>query len=93
MKEDDWRLSATPAALRKEAFRGISLYKIPFSPVSEQKDHEHCVFCWDKFYCQEGFLLEGYCTAPQNEEGADWICPECYRDFQEMFCWNLVNIE
>ena len=73
----------------EEELKNIPLYFIPFEPFSEQWDHEHCAFCWAKFYLHEGSLQEGYCTRPENSRDADWICPECYEDFKEMFGWSL----
>ena len=89
IEQDDWRLASDPVAVRQEAYKNIPLYRIPFQPLSEALDHEHCIFCWDKFYLHPECLQEGYCTRPQNSRGADWICPACYEDFKEMFGWTL----
>ena len=89
IEKDDWRLVAGPVIGNEEAFKNIPLYYIPFQPLSENWDHEHCAFCWAKFYLHEECLQEGYCTRPQNSRDADWICPECYEDFKEMFGWTL----
>lgn len=91
VEKDDWRLVAGPVCGREEALRHIGLYYIPFQPLSARWDHEHCVFCWAKFYLHPECLQAGYCTAPENTPGADWICPECYEDFKEMFDWHLEN--
>ena len=89
IEKDDWRLTAGPVRGHEKALKNIPLYYIQFQPISEQWDHEHCVFCWEKFYQHEECLREGYCTKPQNERDAYWICPECYTDFREMFGWTL----
>ena len=89
IEKDDWRLTAGPVLGNKEKLKNIPLYYIPFQPLSENWDHEHCAFCWAKFYLHEECLQEGYCTRPQNSRDADWICPECYEDFKEMFGWTL----
>lgn len=85
MPKDDWRRRD-----QEDYLMGVKLYLIPFKPLSEQWDHEHCEFCWAKFYLHPDYpecLREGYCTAPANERGARWICPECFRDFREEFGW------
>lgn len=87
VEKDDWRLTAGPVCGHEERLKNIPLYYIPFQPLSRQWDHEHCAFCWDKFYLHEECLQEGYCTRPQNEPGAYWICPACYEDFKELFGW------
>ena len=89
VEKDDWRLTAGPVLGNEEKLKNIPLYHIPFRPLSQQWDHEHCVFCWDKFAPLEGCLQEGYCTSPKNERSAFWICPECYGDFKELFGWTL----
>lgn len=93
IEQDDWRLVAGPISGAEEKYKNIPLYFIPFQPLSESWDHEHCLFCWDKFYLHPACLREGYCTRHQNQRDADWICPTCYEDFQEMFGWTLAEIE
>lgn len=90
IEEHDWRLEAGPACGREAELKSIPLYYIPFEPLSDRWDHEHCVFCWAKFFRHPECLQEGYCTRPQNSRDADWICPECYEDFEEMFGWTLL---
>ena len=89
IEKEDWRLTAWPVLGREEKLKNIPLYYIPFRTISEEWDHEHCAFCWAKFYLHEECLQEGYCTKPQNSREADWICPECYEDFKEMFGWKV----
>ena len=89
IEKDDWRLLTGSVIRNEDAFKNIPLYYIPFQPFSEAWDHEHCIFCSAKFYLHEECLQEGYCTQPQNSRDADWICPECYEDFKEMFGWTL----
>lgn len=89
MKKDDWRLCSGPILGNEENLKNIPLYYIPFQPLSAQWDHEHCAFCWEKYYLQESCLQEGYCTSPKNERGAYWICPACYEDFKDMFGWTV----
>lgn len=91
IEKDDWRLTTGPISGREEELKDIPLYYIPFQPLSDRWDHEHCVFCWAKFYRHPEYLQEGYCTRPLNSPDADWICPECYEDFKQMFGWSLRN--
>lgn len=86
IEPDDWRLRGQEAYLKN-----VLLYFIPYSPLSERWDHEHCEFCWDKFYLHEECLRAGYCTQPQNNSRARWICPECYEDFRELFGWTIAE--
>ena len=87
LEPNDWRLFFVPKGEQGEALKNIPLYRIPYRPLSETWDHEHCIFCWAKFYLHPDCLQEGYCTHPENDRDADWICPECYEDFKEMFGW------
>lgn len=89
VEKGDWRLVARPVCGSEEKLKHIPLYSIPFQPLSPRWDHEHCAFCWENFCLHEGCLREGYCTRPQNEQGALWICPGCYEDFKEMFGWTV----
>ncbi len=43
--------------------------------------HEHCQFCWEKVMTD--MECEFYCTKDMR----GWICPECFNDFKESFCW------
>lgn len=52
-----------------------------------QNDHDHCVFCWDKFAEYDGCLHEGYSTRDRYY----WICQSCFRDFQARFCWKVID--
>ena len=91
MPKDDWRRMG-----QEDYLTGVRLYHIPFAPLSEQWDHEHCVFCWDKFFLHPDypeFLREGYCTEKVNSRDAHWICPQCFRDFREEFGWTVEEEE
>jgi len=39
------------------------------------------------FRTDADMLQEGYCTLDEYH----WICPECFRDFREMFGWQVVE--
>lgn len=87
--KDDWRLISGPVLAYEERLKSIPLYHATFQPLSEEWEHEHCAFCWAKFSLCENDLQQGYCTTPNNQREALWICPECCRDFKEMFGWTL----
>lgn len=91
VEKDDWRLAVGAVRGREEKLKNILLYRMGFQPLSEKWDHEHCVFCWAKFYLHPDCLQEGYCTEPVYSGGADWICPDCNQDFKEMFGWTAVE--
>lgn len=79
---------------KRLAFTGagnISVWKklmnIPYFPWSETWEHNHCEFCWATFSEFDGDLHKGYTT----EDKRTWICPECYKDFKEIFEWELIE--
>lgn len=82
----DWRLDG-----QEEYLRGVTLYHVAFTPFSEQWDHEHCVFCFNKFSTDEQDLHEGYCTEQTNTSSSVWICPNCFRDFHLSFAWHVME--
>ena len=90
-EEKDWRLELGPMVSNGDSIKNIPLYFIPFRPLSDKWDHEHCIFCWAKFYMHPECLQEGYCTSPENTRDAHWICPECYADFKDRFGWTVQD--
>ena len=54
VEKDDWRLQG-----QERYLMGRRVRKTPFVRHSEQWDHEHCAFCWDKFSDRAGDLHEG----------------------------------
>jgi hypothetical protein len=80
--ESDWRLRD-----QEEYLLHITLARKCYVPPRPDWDHDHCVFCFAKFMATPGpdILTEGYCTAA----AADWICPQCFADFQERFGWTV----
>lgn len=81
MKEiNDWRLTNQAKFLT-----GVKLVMRRYG--SSDPDHDHCVFCWNKFSKDGagGALIEGYCT----KDGKHWICESCFKDFSEMFDWHI----
>ena len=85
--EKDWRLTN-----QERYLMDAHLVRADFVPSAEN-DHEHCVFCWEKF--GKYWRHTGYRTAAGREFRShgrtrvsyDWICDQCFRDFQERFHW------
>lgn len=73
---DDWRLTNQKEYLFRKELRRASFCATP------RTDHEHCVFCWDKFLDGD----EGYCANNYH-----WICKSCYTDFKDMFEWTVSH--
>ena len=80
IETNDWRLQGQDKYLV-----GVQLAWKQYSRYSENRDHDHCEFCWAKFMEEEGpdILHEGYAT----ENNYRWVCKKCYDDFKEMFKW------
>lgn len=76
---DDWRLFNQDQYLMKKDLKR-SVFK-----STENRDHVHCEFCWEKFSEQEGDLREGYLTTDERY----WICDRCYSDFKDVFKWEI----
>lgn len=81
---NDWRLQG-----QEKYLAGKKLMKVRYFRWSKTWDHDHCDFCWATFSEYEIDLHEGYVT----EDKHTWICPECYKDFKEMFDWVLIESE
>ncbi len=82
IEETDWRLLN-----QKEFLLNAKLKKTEYTKPSDKWDHDHCVFCWDKFSENEEDLQQGYCTLDKKY----WVCEECYNDFKEMFNFTVVD--
>ena len=77
--KDDWRLQGQDKYLAN--------VQLIFSKFNNDRDHDHCDFCSDKFSELEEDLHEGYCTLDKYH----WICDKCFNDFKDMFKWQVVN--
>lgn len=75
--ESDWRYTN-----QKDYLYGVELVYSSFE-ATKLNDHEHCVFCWEKFSELKENLYEGYCTIDRKY----WICEKCYNDFKYMLDW------
>jgi rubrerythrin len=81
-KEHDWRVNNQERYLKGKAF-----VKKRYTAASPIWDHDHCAFCWTKLTENEepGTIQEGYAT----EDNKDWVCPQCFADFQAEFEWTI----
>lgn len=80
--KNDWRL------LNQETYlKNAKLLKLPYVKHSDEWDHDHCAFCFDKFSKNENDLHEGHCT----DDKKHWICPECFWDFKELFGFEVLK--
>ena len=84
MAEEDWRLRN-----QEKYLLGKTLTWKRYTTRSEEWDHDHCAFCWQKFMDQDlpDVHREGYAT----EDDYYWICKICYEDFKDRFQWKLVR--
>ena len=83
MTDKDWRIDGMEKHFAY--LNGRTLEWAEFEPT-ENWDHEHCVFCWEKL---NGPGIEWYRT----EDGGDWICPVCFENFKERFGWKILPKE
>ncbi len=88
--KSDWRLTNQEKYLKGVALR-MSRFKVRAG--RPDWDHEHCEFCWAKIVEEkrkqagDDLLIEAYAT----EDGARWVCPQCFSDFRGMFQWTVVS--
>lgn len=82
INKDDWRLTGQEAVLFKKK---ISYKK--WEAKSAEWEHDHCVFCWNKFSDMADSLHGGYAT----EDETIWICSKCFEDFKDMFQWDVTE--
>jgi hypothetical protein len=89
---DDWRLRDQADYLQKARLRFLR-----YNKLSEEWDHDHCVFCWAKIMDDQDPLAppdslhEGYATSADRQLMEDyyWICVPCFDDFKEQFEWHV----
>ena len=79
---DDWRRQG-----QERYLKGATLIHRHYRSYAKNKkwDHDHCEFCGATFSLSNNpeHLSEGYSTADEYR----WICPTCFRDFEEEFGW------
>jgi len=93
--EKDWRLGRD----QEEYLKGETLIWKSFKSKLHKDDpyysgdHYHCEFCWHTFMenCNgmEDCSTGGYCTLDERI----WICETCFKDFEKMFNWHVINCE
>jgi hypothetical protein len=84
VKKDDWRLTN-----QEKYLKGVKLKFHKYSPYSKTWTHDHCNFCFKELYTEAynpDVDTEGYST----EDNYHWICKECFKDFKDMFEWEVV---
>mgnify|MGYP003297993880 CR=1 FL=1 len=82
LEKNDWRLVS-----QQEYLMNADLKKEKYSQPTENWDHDHCAFCWNKFSYNPEDLNMGYCTKDKKH----WICEECFNDFKEMFNFKIIH--
>jgi len=82
LEQNDWRLMGQERYLKNAQLR-----KEAYAPSTRTSDHDHCVFCTDKFSNLEGYLHMGY-YAPKGDH---WICEQCYQDFKDTFNFRVED--
>ena len=84
----DWRITN-----QKNYLTNVKLMKVDTTQMLS--DHEHCVFCWDKFIKNEDVKIDLYATTDFKH----WICEKCYNDLKKEFGWdkeesnNILSID
>jgi hypothetical protein len=80
--EKDWRLTN-----QEKYLKGVTLRWEKYKKYSKDWEHDHCEFCMAKFSEEENTdnLNGGYTT----EDNYHWICRQCFKDFKEMFKWEI----
>lgn len=81
----DWRLETT-ANLNLE---GRSIEWVRWTAPKESWDHDHCVFCWQKF--MEADIPDVQHYGWHTEDGQYWICQQCFVDFKDRFNWKVIE--
>ena len=82
MENNDWRITN-----QKNYLMNVKVIRVDTSCLSS--DHEHCVFCWDKFSKNKNSLINLYSTIDLKH----WICEKCFDDFKKEFNWHVINAD
>jgi hypothetical protein len=79
--DGDWRLRG-----QEKYLANVTLRLRPWSSEKQNWDHDHCSFCWMKIW-QRATGPDETNVAYSTLDGRDWICAECFADFQSRFGW------
>jgi hypothetical protein len=82
IEPNDWRITNQMHYLYKKP-----LLNIPYRLYQAGWDHDHCSFCLETIDMSSA--EPAYCTTDEY----NWICPECFEDFKDMFEWEVVPDE
>jgi len=77
MSENDWRLTNQINYLKEK-----ELIYSNYTKRSDSWEHDHCEFCFEKFYDESQY---GYHTLNSYH----WVCEDCFNDFLKLFKWIL----
>ena len=82
--KNDWRLQG-----QEKYLKGVTLYLKKYITSGNAWDHDHCEFCWAKFMVEDypRVLHIGYATMDEYH----WVCEACFKDFEEMFGWPVIE--
>ena len=84
--QTDWRLKDRPVDY---LFNAKLSYVQIYRPYRKLWDHEHCTFCFAGIGSGSDELHSGYCTTDVDVSREDWICENCYQDFEQLFEWTV----
>ncbi len=77
--QEDWRLTD-----HEDDMFGVQWVHKPYVVLSATWDHDHCLFCFEKFD-HRGQV--GYCIKNKNF----WVWETCFSDFKDRFSWTVVK--
>ena len=81
---EDWRL------LNYDSNLNNSIFEFRKFETVGSNDHEHCVLCWKKITdlkLQDEHDEMGYCCYNLHTQQTNWICQDCFNEFQKVFGW------
>ena len=85
LQKNDWRIMSQDSYIHGRSFK-----KNVYHAYRPGWDHDHCIYCTEKFAEEKlssGSIQEGYSTI---DEGL-WVCPQCYEDFKNYYDMFLMD--